>query len=251
MRVSIITTCKNRLHHLKQTLPVNIKTASIYKNLEFILIDYTSVDGMDEWVKNEMMDHINSGILTYYRYNDGLIFSHSHSKNLAIRLSTGDIIINCDADNYLGEGFVEYIIKDLKDKSFIIGCDFDNFNYTTPLYNLDIFGRIAVKREYLLSICGYDESMVGWGYEDNDLYLRLISSGLSNIPLDIKYIDKDPILHSNKERSVNCGIHKIDSADINKGISEVNLSKGILVANNGSFGKGIVFKNFSNNEIIL
>ena len=53
-KISFATVCMNRLHHIRQTLPKNIADNSDYENVEFILLDYNSSDGLEEWVKETM-----------------------------------------------------------------------------------------------------------------------------------------------------------------------------------------------------
>ena len=45
-KISICTTCMNRLDDLKQTLPQNILDNADYTRTEFVLIDYNSSDGL-------------------------------------------------------------------------------------------------------------------------------------------------------------------------------------------------------------
>ena len=77
--------------------------------MEFVLLDYNSTDGLEEWVK-ELQYYIDTGILVYYRTEEPLNYHRTHSRNMAFRLSTGDIVCNLDADNFLGEGFASYIL---------------------------------------------------------------------------------------------------------------------------------------------
>ena len=49
-KISFCTTCKERLRHLKQTLPKNIKDNSNYPFIEFVILDYNSQDGLGDWM---------------------------------------------------------------------------------------------------------------------------------------------------------------------------------------------------------
>ncbi|MFD2148711.1 glycosyltransferase family 2 protein [Mucilaginibacter antarcticus] len=66
-KISFCTTCMNRLSHLKQTLKRNILDNEDYPNLEFILLDYNSTDGLKEYVRSELHTFITSKKLVYYR----------------------------------------------------------------------------------------------------------------------------------------------------------------------------------------
>ena len=61
-RISFIIACMGRLHHLAQTLPKNINWNVDYPNLEFILLDYNSSDGLAEWINKYMIKLLKSGI---------------------------------------------------------------------------------------------------------------------------------------------------------------------------------------------
>ena len=92
----------NRLSHLKKTLEKNICDNLVYENLEFILLDYNSTDGLENWAKNDLKNYIEKGILKYYRTSEPNSFHRSHSRNVAMKLASGDIVCNLDADNFLG-----------------------------------------------------------------------------------------------------------------------------------------------------
>ena len=107
--ISLCTVCMNRLHHIKKTLPQNIEDNAAYPDLEFILLDYNSTDGLEEWVKNNMQEYIISGRLKYYKTSEPVFFDRSHSRNLMFKLAAGDILCNIDADNYTGLAFADYV----------------------------------------------------------------------------------------------------------------------------------------------
>ena len=87
----------NRLHHLKETLLKNIEDNISYGKLEFILLDYNSSDGLEEWVKSKLAKYIDNGILKYHRTSEPKSFHRSHSRNVALKLGSGDILCNLDA----------------------------------------------------------------------------------------------------------------------------------------------------------
>ena len=98
--LSIVTRCMNRLYDLKKTLPKNIEDNKDYQNLEFVLLDYNSNDGLDKWVKTEMMQHIESGRLNYYRTDEPKYFCPNHSQNVTFKLAQNKIVANVDSDNF-------------------------------------------------------------------------------------------------------------------------------------------------------
>ena len=67
--VSICTIAMNRLHHVQKTLPVNLAQNADPK-VNFVLLDYSSNDGLGDYVKSNFREQIANGTLVYYRYND-------------------------------------------------------------------------------------------------------------------------------------------------------------------------------------
>lgn len=167
-KISFCIVCMNRLSHLKETLFENIEKNISYKNVEFILLDYNSTDGLEDWIKSNFKEYINKGILSYYKTSEPSSFHRSHSRNVAMKLGTGDIICNLDADNFLGEDFAHYINY--------------NFSFSNNIFLCSgkpdgSYGRVSAKKKDFLKIRGYDEKMSGWGFEDDDLYQRLENLG--------------------------------------------------------------------------
>jgi hypothetical protein len=169
-KIAFCITCKNRLGHIQQTLPKNIEDNYLPKDVEFVLLDYNSTDGLAEWVKG-LQKYIDSGILNYYHTKTPEYYHRSHSRNMAFRLSNAKIVCNLDADNYLGKGFAESMIKqfaEAKEPIFI----------TTNLGATGAYGRFCARRDDFFAIRGYNESIAGYGAEDTDLFKRLFDIGL-------------------------------------------------------------------------
>ncbi|UCJ05015.1 hypothetical protein KTO58_15050 [Chitinophaga pendula] len=164
----------NRLFTLKETLPGNIACSRRFPNTEIILLDYNSSDGLESWVKENCLQYIEEGILSFYRIIDPLprYFSHAHSRNIAFRLATGNIICNVNADYHVGDNILGYVSNELpvNDPLALIadlnGADRDNI------------GRICLRTADFHTVGGFDESFKGYGYEDIDLSLRLKMSGV-------------------------------------------------------------------------
>lgn len=189
-KISFCIVCRNRLEHLKQTLIRNIQD-NILNDIEFVLLDYNSSDGLEEWIKMNLQEYLKRGIFVFYKNTTAPFFHRSHSRNMAIRLSKGDIICNLDADNYLGKGFASYILDLFKNNSNI---------FVTSDYNKrDVIGRVCVKKKDFLTIRGYNELLGGYGFEDVELYHRLQKQGLQQY-YSPKVEFFKAINHSNKMR---------------------------------------------------
>ncbi len=197
MKISFITVCMNRLFHLKETLPLNIEdTADLDR--EFIILNYNSKDRMNEYLWNHFQAEIKSGLIKLYHTKDPKFFQMSHSKNVGAKQATGDIIINLDADNFVVKGFPEWLIKVFSKNPNSI-CRLN----TEELKNgWSGAGKVAITKWNLLKLKGYDEGMIGWGYEDRDLLRRAKEYlDLEYVSISLEFIDV--IEHSNSLRFEN------------------------------------------------
>jgi hypothetical protein len=178
----------NRLYHLRRTLLKNLDDNARYPSLEFVLLDYNSSDGLEEWVRDKLQSHLISGRLVYFRTTAPQFFHRSHSRNLAFRLSSGDIVCNIDADNFTGHEFSFYLNSHFYEhEGSFLSVDFhDRENICR-----DTYGRIACKKKDFESVRGFDERMGGYGYEDLDFCERLKGTGLNEY-----FISRDEFLNT-------------------------------------------------------
>ena len=234
----------NRLHHLKQTLPVNIADNDDYPELEFVILDYSSVDGLADWMKKDVGEFIDNGKVIYYRANDPRTFTHSHTKNIAFRLCSGDIICNINADHYTGKGFANFVNKCFYENSKIVITTIDFFqtrlNYNVPN---DVLGKFCVTRNDFMNINGFDENIVNYGYEDSDIVNRLEMSGLKRVLLEnltfLRYIE-----HGIEERfsykKILANVHSVYLA-----YCSPYKSKVLYLYNSNLFQTGTLIDNFA------
>lgn len=180
-KISFCTVCMNRLFHIRETLPQNIESALQNPNVEFVLLDYNSTDGLENWVRTQMAPYIENGILKYAKTNEPKYFDRSHSRNLAINIASGSIIALVDADNYLGDGYIDWI-EEVFDKhgssAIITTIAEEGFLYS------DQGGKCAFYKEKFHQARGFDEMMFGYGFEDVDLINRLALQGGKRIIID-------------------------------------------------------------------
>jgi hypothetical protein len=254
-RISFCTTCMDRLQNLKETLPKNIEDNKNYNNLEFVLLDYNSSDGLEEWVKNNMMEHINSGRLVFYRTTEPKYFDMSHSRNIAFKVATGEIVNNLDADNYTFNDDIKSQIKNVSRGEKIHNHEFCWAEYINKIANecqeKVLFakgkqlrhGRIGFFKKEFLELGGYDESLEGYGYDDEDLVHRSSKLGFTLYKWGGSYIKR--IHTSQKEKNQHLKVKHDKTQGINTIISENNIKNGIFVANQGKhWGKAKLIKNF-------
>ena len=242
-KISFCTTCMGRLYNLKETLPQNIQDNKKYKNIEFVILDYNSDDGLGEWIKKNMMEHIKSGKLAYYRTEEPKYFSMAHSRNIAFKVATGDIVNNLDADNYTRSM--------IKENPLICWAEYLN-KIANEKKEKVIFakgkrmmhGRVGFYRnEFINTLGGYDESLLGYGHDDHDLVKRAWHLGFTMYWWGGQYIDR--IHTSRKEKNMNMERNWKITENENKEKSAQNLENGKFVANEGKhWGKATLIKNF-------
>jgi len=224
-RISYCITCRDRLHHLKQTLPNNINLLKHDPRVQFVLLNYNSSDGLDEWVKNNMINEIKTRKLIYYHEKTTPRFWMSHAKNVAHKLGDGAWLCNLDADTWLPYGLNEFILNRNSNEwvgGLKGGC-----------------GTIALLRTDFYRLKGYDEKFLNYGAEDGDLRRRL--SKLGRRFISWKKIHK--ISHEDRHTS------NINGVNIKKGhraqriISKTRLS--MLVNIDINWGSAKITKNWT------
>jgi len=202
-KIAFCITCMNRLNHLQQTLEKNIRDNYLPEEVEFVLLDYNSKDGLEEWVRQNMQQYIDAGILVYYKTFEPEYYLRSHSRNMAFRLANAEILCNLDADNFLGKGFAAFIIQEFS--------KYDEIFYTNNYSLNDTYGRVCVRIEDFMSIRGYNEALKGYGYEDNDFQNQLIIHGLKPMSFHnpefyrfVLHSDDDRVSEEFMAKNVNC-----------------------------------------------
>jgi hypothetical protein len=178
----------NRLDHLKQTLPINIKKVDNIIDKEYIILNYNSKDDMNEWVIDNF-----KGKVKLYHTTEPKYFKMSHAKNVVSCLATGDIIVNIDADNYITEGFTEWCVEQFKKNDNIV------LGSTPP--HPRACGKIAITKENFYKLKGYDEGFESWGFDDIDFVRRAKEIGLKHIEIPEEFFMG--IYHDNKLRFEN------------------------------------------------
>ncbi|TDX00979.1 glycosyltransferase family 2 protein [Dinghuibacter silviterrae] len=242
--ISFCTVCMNRLHQLKRTLLQNIRDNEDYPDLEFILLDYNSQDGMAEWVYENCQEYLATGKLVYYRTYSPAVFNHSHSKNVAFTLATGDIVCSINADHYTGRNYAHYVHDAFEKGNNIVLTPIDFFktkgNHRPPG---DVMGKVCVKKSDFLSVNGFDESMGNYGFEDYDFINRLEMSGVRRVLIeDPSFLEF--IAHSDEERySTGKLTGHLDSVYIH--YCSPAITKIIFLYKDSRFEEGTIIDNYS------
>ena len=239
-KISICTTCMDRLPDLQKTLPVNIeenlKTYDADK-LEFLVLDYNSTKhDVGGWIKSDMMEYIKRGILVYCRTEEPEHYSMTKSRNLAFKIASGDIVNNVDADSFAKEGFVWYINRLANERR-----------------KLAIFakgkrmlrGRLGFwKKEFIELLGAYDEDIDDYGHDDWDLMDRAWAHGFCLMWFGGAYFGRTASKKHQTENMFNPRWKETEAR--NRVISAKNIIAGKLKANiEKGWGKAKVIKNFT------
>lgn len=246
-KISVVTTCMNRLSDLSVTLPKNIEDSGHYP-AEFVLLDYTSTDGLPDWVKDNMMSHIESGRLVYYRVMDQSHFNPNHSRNISFRLASSSIIANVDSDNYTNKGYLERVNQCADNRVLVVPQSFMQPNTD----RLILKGRFAVMREDLYGLGGFDEDLDdGYSHDDVSFVCRAIMSGFNISKYEDKYLEgriETPILERLKHvKNQDKDMVKTKNAKI----TADKLARGVVTVNRGKgWGEGVVVKNFKDTIVL-
>ena len=153
--LTIVTTCKGRLAHLKQSLPTMLKTG-----LPVVVVDYNCPDGTRHYVA----DHFPE--VKVVAIDNEPMFNISRARNLGAAHVATRFIGFLDSDALLQDGFAgEFGAAALSDTVFCVAGEGD------------LHGQCIVSRAAFEKVGGYDEAMTGWAGEDGDFYLRLLAAG--------------------------------------------------------------------------
>lgn len=233
MKISFCITCKNRLHQISETLMQNLQdNIAAQKDVEFILVDFASKDGLKDWVIQNFKKELESGYLKYFFTKKMDNWECSIAKNTAHLVASGDILVNLDCDNFTGKDGGRYVINHFLEYGTNLVLHQSSSEPGDGSY-----GRIAMLKKYFYLIGGYNEMFNPMGYQDTDLILRLVSLGLVYTPkCDPRY---NKAIHNTKDESIlyaNSEKNYFDMCSENKDMSDESLNTGQIIVNNGSWG---------------
>lgn len=243
--ITVVTTCMDRLRDLKQTLPKNLEDNKNYKNAKFIVLDYSSKDGLDKWIKSEMMEFIKSGRLDYYRSENQKYFRPNHSRNVTFRLAKG-LVANVDADNFMHPNYLKRLndLSSTKEEKILIVPE----NFLLPgSTRLHLKGRFAMHKKDIELLGGFDEDLdEGFGNDDINFVLRAMLLRFSIARFESFYTDNRLPTTDDERVSLVKNKDYRKMRDINMKITTKKIQKGVYCVNkNKHWGEANLIKNFS------
>jgi predicted glycosyltransferase involved in capsule biosynthesis len=108
------------------------------------------------------------------------------SHNLGARIASGDVLLRLDSDYLLGRDFFRE--HALGHGEFFCG----NWHTARVENELHLTGALYVHRRHFLAANGYNERIVTYGYEDDDLFERLEGAGLKRRDFDLDTVHHLP-----------------------------------------------------------
>jgi glycosyltransferase involved in cell wall biosynthesis len=178
---AFITTCKGRLQHLQQTLPLTAKQ----ENSECIVVDYNCPQKTGDWVAQHYPQ------VKVVRVTDDEGFNKPRALNLGVREASAEWLVFIDADIRLAGDLLAWLTPQLARGNF--------YRAALTREKMDNFGTFACHRDDFAKTGGYDELLRGWGMEDNDMYYRLRATGCQQHFFPSHFLD--PISHSDEQRT--------------------------------------------------
>jgi hypothetical protein len=231
--ISFCITCKNRFYQISRTLGANLRDNRADSNrIEFVLVDFGSKDGLQDFVLSGFRDELNEGYLKYF-FTEGLPAWHaSIAKNTAHYYTQGQFLVNLDCDNFTGSNGGDYIYN--KFRKYGPKTITHQFNGD---WGGGSYGRIGVHRKFFFAVGGYDESFESMAHQDVDLINRLYEFGLhyKRFP-GSAYTQSIPNEKSEGTRYTQSYLTWEQMEARNSKSSKSNIYSGKLVANDQVFG---------------
>lgn len=143
-KFSIITTCKDRLEHLKKTLPLML----LQEDAEVIVVDFSCTQGTGAYIE---ATHPQTRVV-YVK--DKSYFSNWEARNAGAAAARGDWLVFVDADVLLAPACTTAL-------SAIVAPGF--FGRLEPKGDNSLFGFQVIRKSDFVQVRGYDELLKGWG----------------------------------------------------------------------------------------
>ncbi len=181
--IAFVTTCKKRLHHIRQTLPLMVAQGLD----EIIFVDYGCPEASGDWVE------ANHPGVKVVRVTDDPGFCLTRARNIGAAHAGAEWLAIIDGDILTARGWSEWMRQHLAPGHFYRAEPVDGKR------DPESYGTVICRREDFAAIGGYDEVFQGWGGEDDDLYYRLTARGLTQAHYPAHFVSA--IRHGHEQRA--------------------------------------------------
>lgn len=173
--ISLVTCCMNRNENLLKAIPSWIDCKEIN---EIIIVDWSSNEAVYDYLKYH---GITDKRIKIIRVDNQPSWVLSYAFNIGFRASSFSKILKTDADIIIKPDFFEK--NSLQENIFISG------DWRSAAKGQEhINGFFFVDRQSLMSIKGFNEYITTYGWDDDDIYSRLGSIGLTRTLVDLNTI---------------------------------------------------------------
>lgn len=194
--LSVITVCMNRQHHLQSTA---VRVAESVHHLEHLVLDWSS----REPLRRDQLP--NDSRIRLERVEGESCWNLCRAYNLAAKLAHGDVFLKLDADCWPEHIDPAFHLKTVSDVCWF-GSGSDGR-----------LGQFLMSRAAFEAVGGFNELLVGYGFDDKDLKARLQSLGFVIQLLPEASIGVIP--HSIHERVSRTDIKDLSSSSLQESLS--------------------------------
>ena len=184
--ISLTVGVKNRFDQLR----VSINSWIIQTHVrEIVVIDWDS-DDMD----SDYLTSLDSRIKVI-RVDDRSTYDHAQVLNTCLEHTKHDNIIKMDVDYMFNPYYQLNQWLDMNWETHFLTGHWNQKSMDNELGFVEkLNGFMCINKKHVHTIGGYNEQFVGYGWEDCELYIRLVAHGLKKLSLPI-YRNFVPVYH--------------------------------------------------------
>lgn len=214
--VSVILPFYKKMAEFRKALPVN---APYFQRNGIEIIICLDEDSEEKELLKFIATYplINWKVLVNHRKHEWR--NPSKTINVGIKHATKKYVLVCSPESEFYTDAIKIMREHLEyyDRHFAVGRvafvdydknEIDDFLFTHP------FGSIMVKKDFLFTIGGYDESLDKWGGDDNNVRARLELSGVRRL-----YLPEVKLVHREEKRELKARKKKAEKVPIEMGKS--------------------------------
>ena len=213
--ISVIVPCYNQAQYLDECLQSVLDQT--YTDWECIIVNDGSPDNTEEVAKKWVEKDPRFKYL--YKENGGL----SSARNAGIEIAKGEWILPLDADDKIGERYLELAEKEFENGYTIIYCEAEFFGVKNGKWELPEFSKKELafqnvifcsaffKKENWQSIGGYDIYLKN-GWEDWEFWINYINNTDNDV--QVLRIKKTCFFYRVKEQSMITNFHETQNSVI-------------------------------------
>ncbi len=158
--ISIVTRVRNRQEHLLQSLPAWTAEPLVR---DIVIVDYASTTPIQDGILAK------SDKIRLCTVHNAPLWKSGKAINIGVQWALCPLVLRLDCDINRVQNLDKYLERKT-DSNFFSG-------------NMEggsvkgFFGQCLFAKDQWLSVGGYHEFLVGWGFDDSDFYERLVEHG--------------------------------------------------------------------------